>query len=123
MKYLASFSLVILFFVVHISYSKSISKQDDLQKIIIVYGSDTCHFCIDTKTYLKERKIEFTYYDVDVNLEKQREMVVKLQKADISLDNLSLPVVDLRGKLIMNGSDFKEFLKKLNTNNSKDENN
>ena len=58
-----------------------------------------------------------------MNLEKQREMVVKLQKADISLDNLSLPVVDLRGKLIMNGSDFKEFLKKLNTNNSKDENN
>ena len=57
MKYLASFSLVILFFVVHISYSKSISKQDDLQKIIIVYGSDTCHFCIDTKTYLKNLHI------------------------------------------------------------------
>lgn len=102
--------------------SHSIAVKAVKPNNIIVYGSDTCHYCIDTKAYLKERKIEFTYYDVDVNLEKQREMIIKLQKAGISLDNLSLPVVDLHGKLIMNGIDFEEFLKKLNTKNYKDEN-
>lgn len=81
---------------------------------IIIYGSDTCHYCVDTKSYLKEKNITFIYYDVDVNLEKQNEMVVKLQKAGILLDAISLPIVDLNGKLIMNNvADFDGFLKKL----------
>ncbi len=80
---------------------------------LIIYGSDTCHYCIDTKAYLKEKKIDFTYYDVDINLAKQREMVTKLQKVGTPLDNISLPVVDLNGKLIMNSDDFEGFLKKL----------
>lgn len=91
-----------------------LTAKENLKKII-VYGSDTCHYCIDTKAYLKSKKIDFTYYDVDVNLLKQREMVIKLQKAGVSLDNLSLPVVDFYDKLIMNGADFEGFLKKLNT--------
>ncbi|MFI1744444.1 glutaredoxin family protein [Thalassobellus sediminis] len=123
MKYLV---LIIVLFVSLESSSQNINSATkfDKQEKIIVYGSDTCHYCIDTKTYLKERKIEFIYYDVDVNIEKQREMIIKLQKAGISLDNLSLPVVDLGGKLIMNTpTDFEEFLKKLITKNSKDGNN
>ncbi|WP_298550042.1 glutaredoxin family protein [uncultured Algibacter sp.] len=90
--------------------NNTISSQNKL----IVYGSDTCHYCIDTKAYLKERNVDFIYYDVDVNLLKQREMILKLQKAGISLDNLSLPVVDLGEKLVMNGANFENFLKKLN---------
>jgi glutaredoxin 3 len=92
----------------------NLTSQKDLKKII-VYGSDTCHYCIDTKAYLKEKKIDFIYYDVDVNLLKQREMLIKMQKAGLSADNLSLPVVDLYGKLIMNGANFEDFLKKLDT--------
>lgn len=122
MKYLV---LIIVFLVSLESSSQDLNNDTKLQKqdIIIVYGSDTCHYCIDTKTYLKERKIDFTYYDVDVNLEKQREMLIKLQKAGFSVDNLSLPVADLQDKLIMNSGNFEEFLKKLNTKNNKDENN
>lgn len=88
------------------------TSQKELKKMI-VYGSDTCHYCIDTKAYLKERKIDFIYYDVDVNLLKQREMLIKIQNAGLSLDNLSLPVIDLSGKLLMNSNDFEGFLKKL----------
>lgn len=88
------------------------TSQKELKKMI-VYGSDTCHYCIDTKAYLKERKIDFIYYDVDVNLLKQREMLIKIQKAGLSLDNLSLPVIYLSGKLLMNSNDFESFLKKL----------
>ncbi len=90
----------------------NLTSQEELKKII-VYGSDSCHYCIDTKAYLKEKNIAFSYYDVDVNILKQREMLIKLQHAGISVDNLSLPVVDLQGKLIMNGNNFEEFLKKL----------
>lgn len=88
------------------------ASQKEIKKMI-VYGSDTCHYCIDTKAYLKERKIDFIYYDVDVNLLKQREMLIKIQNAGLSLDNLSLPVIDLSGKLLMNSNDFEGFLKKL----------
>lgn len=81
---------------------------------IIVYGSDTCHYCLEAKAYLKKNNIDFVYFDVDVNLVKQKEMVIKLQKARIPLDAISLPVVDLQGKIIMNNvEDFNVFLKSL----------
>lgn len=96
----------------------NLTSQEELKKII-VYGSDSCHYCIDTKTYLKEKNIDFTYYDVDVNILKQREMLIKLQNAGISVDYLSLPVVDLQGELIMNGNNFEEFLKKLTASKTK----
>jgi len=82
-------------------------------KPIIVYGSDTCHYCIDTKSFLTDNKIDFIYYDVDVNLTMQREMLIKMQKAGKSLDNLSLPVVHKNDTLFMNSGDFDTFLKRL----------
>ena len=94
------------------SVSEASTTKKELKKMII-YGSDTCHFCTDTKAYLKERKVDFIYYDVDVNLVKQREMVVKIQKAGMSLDNLSLPVIEKNGNLLMNNGDFDTFLKGL----------
>jgi glutaredoxin len=94
------------------SVSDSVTIKKELKKMII-YGSDTCHYCLDTKAYLKERKIEFSYYDVDVNLLKQREMLIKMQKTNMSVDNLSLPVVEKNGKLFMNNGDFDNFLKGL----------
>ncbi|WP_282133946.1 glutaredoxin family protein [Seonamhaeicola maritimus] len=106
-----SLSQVVFSQVIH-SDKKAVkqSKAND----IIVYGSDTCHYCLDTKEFLKEKQIEFIYYDVDVNLEMQNEMVEKLQKAGIPLDEISLPIVDLHGKLKMNNvADFEGFLKSL----------
>ena len=97
----------------------SISEENTKTNKIIVYGSDTCHYCIDTKAYLKEKNIEFTYYDVDINLLKQREMITILQNAGISVESLSLPVVDLQDKLIMNSNNFQGFLLKLTTSKNK----
>ncbi|MFC2110386.1 glutaredoxin family protein [Bacteroidota bacterium] len=82
-------------------------------KTMIVYGSDTCHYCLDAKAYLKENKINFIYYDVDVNILKQREMLIKIQEAGLSVDNLSLPVIHKDGEIFMNNGDFDIFLKKL----------
>ena len=112
MKYLV---LLIVFFVSLVSSWQDLNNNTkfQIQDKIIVYGSDTCHYCLDTKAYLKERKIDFIYYDVDVNLLKQREMLVKMQKANIPVDNLSLPVIDKNGKLFMNSGNFDAFLKQL----------
>ena len=92
--------------------SDSLSTKKELNKLII-YGSDTCHYCLDTKAYLEERKKDFIYYDVDVNLTKQREMLIKMQKAGIPVDNLLLPVIHKNDKIFMNNGDFDDFLKRL----------
>lgn len=94
------------------SVSEVKTTKNELKKMII-YGSDTCHYCLDTKVYLEERKVGFIYYDVDVNLLKQREMLIKMQKANIPVDDLSLPVIEKNGELLMNNGNFDNFLKGL----------
>jgi glutaredoxin 3 len=113
------FSIVLILTLTQVSFgqvleslSDSLTTQKELKKLI-VYGSDTCHYCLDTKAYLKKIKIDFIYYDVDVNLLRQREMVIKIKKAGLSLDNLSLPVIEKNGDLLMNSGDFDTFLKRL----------
>ncbi|WP_147678307.1 glutaredoxin family protein [Algibacter pacificus] len=91
----------------HLALNTEIEK-----KVIVVYGSDTCHYCIETKQYLKENKIDFMYYDVDIDLDKQNEMIIKLQNAGIDLSSLSLPVIDKKGIMYQNNpTQFKAFLK------------
>jgi len=113
------FSIVFIVVLVNASFGQVLQQASDAAttkkelKKMIVYGSDTCHFCLDTKAYLKEIKIDFIYYDVDINLLKQREMLIKLQKAGIPVDNLSLPVIHMNGKLFMNDGNFNTFLKRL----------
>jgi glutaredoxin len=85
----------------------------EITKSIIVYGSDTCHYCVDTKQFLKDKKVDFMYYDVDVNQEKLQEMLRKLRKANIATSNLSLPVIDKGGEIFTNSNPFEAFLKKI----------
>ena len=49
-------------------------------------------------------------------------MLVKLQKANISIHTLSLPVVDNKGDVFLNKGNLKEFLKVLNKKIEEDEN-
>jgi glutaredoxin 3 len=112
MKYIAT--IIFILSTLNMNAQVSSKKSKELSEVkIIVYGSDTCHYCIDTKAYLKEKHIDFIYFDVDVNLEKQQEMLVKLQKANISIETLSLPVIDKKGEIFTNGNDFDKFLKKI----------
>lgn len=92
--------------------SNPLNEQQKPQKII-VYGSDSCHYCLDTKDYLKKNNVPFVYYDVDQNTPKLNEMITKLLKNQIALDNVSLPVIDSNGKITMNNGDFDTFLKTL----------
>ncbi|NNT71358.1 glutaredoxin family protein [Flavobacterium sp. IMCC34852] len=113
-------SVALLFFLMFF-VSNGISAQESKtiitkseKTVMIVYGSDECHHCTDTKKYLKENHIEFVFYDIDKNQEALKEMLVKLKKANISTNNLSIPVIDKQGVIFTNNIPFEEFLKKLN---------
>ena len=103
---------IILFFITFFSNGQEGINQtkESKQEKIIVYGSDSCHSCLDTKIFLKEKKIKFSYYDIDVNKEKEQEMLVKLQKANISIHTLNLPVIDNNGDIFLNQGNLKHFL-------------
>ncbi len=112
--------LLIAIFCISFAYSNAVkvaavtseTTQETTEKII-VYGSDTCHYCLDTKKYLKEQKVTFVYFDVDVNEEKLKEMLQKLRKANIPVSNLSLPVIDKDGEIFTNSEPFEAFLEKI----------
>ena len=82
-------------------------------KTIIIYGSPDCHYCTASKNLLIEHKIPFVFFDIDTNKAALNEMLAKLKKANISLNNLGIPVVDKYGEIFTNNANFDDFLKKL----------
>lgn len=94
-------------------FSQQNNQNKEKSTAIIIYGSYECHHCIETKVYLKEKKISFVFYDIDKNPEALNEMLSKLRNANVSTSNLGIPVVDKNGILFSNNGDFQEFLKKL----------
>lgn len=113
--------IILLFSNLHCNSQEVIHQNKKPKKLIlIVYGSDSCHSCIETKAFLNEKNINFTYFDIDVNKVKEQEMLVKLQKNNISIHTLNLPVIDNKGAIILNKGNLKEFLevleKKINKN-------
>jgi len=108
--------LILLLFTIgfnQVGFGQEGKIQTTDKKLIIIYGSDECHHCTDTKAFLKENEIEFVFYDIDKNPEALQEMLGKLRSAGISTSNLGIPVVDKQGTIFTNNGIFEEFLKKL----------
>lgn len=93
--------------------STAVTTQPAKEKVIIIYGSADCHYCIDTKAYLDKRKIAYVFYDIDKDTVALREMLTKLKQAGMPTYGLSIPVIDKYGVLFMNDIPFDDFLKKL----------
>ena len=89
------------------------TESTSQKKALIIYGSDDCHHCIDTKAFLKKNNIEFVFYDIDKNPEALKEMLVKLRNKNINTSSIGIPVVDKDGELFSNNGNFEEFLLKL----------
>nr|WP_315199787.1 glutaredoxin family protein [uncultured Flavobacterium sp.] len=87
--------------------------NEKAKKVILIYGSPDCHYCIKTKNILIENKIDFIFYDIDTDKVALNEMLVKLRKANINTSNLGIPVVDKYGELFSNNAAFDDFIKKL----------
>lgn len=93
--------------------TNSEKKIETTKKVIFVYGSSNCHYCTDAKNILIEKKIDFIFYDIDTDKVALNEMLTKLRKANISTNNLGIPVVDKYGELFSNNTTFDDFIKKL----------
>lgn len=106
---------ILLFFIglPVISAQEKIKLKEPKSTVLIVYGSDSCHHCIDTKLFLKNNSINFVFYDIDKDPVALKEMLGKLEKANISTANLGIPVVDKQGQFIINNGNFEDFLNKL----------
>lgn len=110
-------TLLIFFFIATFNgtvVAQEIQNKSTEKVALIVYGSDDCPHCINTKKYLNEMNIPFVFYDIDKNHEALQEMLGKLKKAGISTSNLGIPVIDKQGVVFTNVGVFEEFLKKLN---------
>ena len=65
-----------------------------MAKKILVYSTETCPHCHALKAWLKEKKLEFTNYDVGEDSKKAKEMVDKSGQSGV-------PVIDIDGKIIV----------------------
>ncbi len=106
------FLLFVLLFSTQIGSSQDKNVKNN-QPTILIYGSDTCHYCIDTKKFAEEHQLKFIYFDIDKDEKALKEMLTKLRQNNISTANLNLPVVDKNGLVFTNEIDFSSFLKKL----------
>ncbi|MBP6759606.1 MAG: glutaredoxin family protein [Flavobacterium sp.] len=93
--------------------AKPEKKDEKAKKAILIYGSPDCHYCTDAKNLLTENKIDFIFYDIDTDKVALNEMLAKLKKANISTNNLGIPVIDKYGEIFSNNANFDDFLKKL----------
>jgi glutaredoxin 3 len=117
MRKLAFYFLFFLFFYQsNLVAQTSIGKEEPKEKttkVIFVYGSADCHFCIATKQKLIESKLNFVFYDIDTDKAALTEMLNKLRNANISTNNLGIPVIDKYGEIFTNNTDFQQFLLKV----------
>lgn len=104
--------LTLLIFGIFSANAQQKNTKSDVNKVII-YGSDDCHHCTDTKAFLTQNNISFEFFDIDKNPQALKEMLLKLKNANISTQNLGIPVVDKNGVIFTNTGVFEDFLQKL----------
>lgn len=92
---------------------KQKKQLEKTKKVILIYGSPDCHYCIDAKNLLVKNKIDFIFYNIDTDKVALNKMLSKLKKANISTNNLGIPVIDKYGEIFSNNVNFDDFLKKL----------
>ncbi len=61
---------------------------------VALYSTPTCAYCRKAKDYLRERKVNFTEYNVASDQSKADEMVKKSGQ-------MGVPVLDVNGRIIV----------------------
>ena len=72
---------------------------------ITIYTTPTCHWCKDTKAFLKKNKLKYTEKDVSADQKAAQEMIKKSGQ-------MGVPVLDINGKIIV-GFDPQEIIKMI----------
>jgi glutaredoxin 3 len=68
--------------------------QDDKNKMVKVYSTPTCPYCVTLKNFLKEKGVEFE--DIDVS-QDQKELDGMIEKSG----QLGVPVADIDGQIVV----------------------
>lgn len=74
-----------------------------MSKIVKIYSTPTCHYCVRVKQFLKDNNIVYEDFDVSGDQAKADEMVNKSGQ-------IAVPVLDIDGEIVV-GFD-KERIKK-----------
>jgi len=61
---------------------------------VIMYSTPDCRYCAMAKSFFKDKGIKFTDYDVSVDKDKAREMMMKTQQGGV-------PVIQIDGRLLV----------------------
>lgn len=72
---------------------------------ITIYTTPICHWCKDTKAFLKKNKLKYTEKDVSADQKAAQEMIKKSGQ-------MGVPVLDINGKIIV-GFDPQEIIKMI----------
>jgi glutaredoxin 3 len=62
--------------------------------MIKVYSTQTCPWCVKLKEYLKEKKVQYTDYDVAKDAAARSEMIKKSGQ-------MGVPQIEINGKTIV----------------------
>jgi glutaredoxin len=101
---------VLIFFFQINGNAQTAANEKNNHKTILIYGSPNCHYCTDLKDSLSKKRIAFVFLDIDSDKEALNQMLTKLTRAKISLNNLQIPVVDKYGLMYVNNTNFKDFI-------------
>ena len=77
-----------------------------MAKKVLLYGTNTCTWCMRTRNFFKEYKIKYKEINVENSTKAQQEMIKKSGQ-------LGVPVVDIEGDIIVGFDEnkLKELLK------------
>ncbi|MGM0647738.1 MAG: glutaredoxin family protein [Bacteroidota bacterium] len=70
------------------------NKDTQVEWEVLVYGRPTCGLCNAFKDAADAEGLEYTFYDIDTDSEKNSEMWDKLNDAGMGGGSITLPVVD-----------------------------
>ncbi|MFW6020024.1 MAG: glutaredoxin family protein [Bacteroidales bacterium] len=62
---------------------------------ILIYGRPSCGLCQGFKDDCDAEELDYTFYDIDTDDEKNTEMWDKLNEAGMGGSNITLPIVDV----------------------------
>ncbi len=68
--------------------------ENPVERNVVVYSTPTCPYCGLVKTYLKEKGVQFSDYDVSADKEKAHEMLAKSRQRGV-------PVIDVDGMIVV----------------------
>lgn len=86
---------------------------------IIMYGSERCGLCMSMKRNLDRENIQYTFYDVNTDSSRNREMWQKVRSVRQGSTSVRFPVMEINGRVLISPS-FRDVQGALASGGSQD---